>query len=99
MGAPGALAILRDAPFTFVSLDWQAEAGTPVIRAEGYLGPHLVAREQFTARQPSYMTFEAGALAGQVIDRLILYPQRDGAGMGALDRVILDTAPEGPGTS
>jgi hypothetical protein len=34
-----------------------------------------------------------------VIDRLILYPQRDGAGMGALDRVILDTAPKGPGMS
>ncbi|MGX0904120.1 hypothetical protein ACSSV8_002706 [Roseovarius sp. MBR-79] len=99
MGAPGALAILRDAPFTFVSLDWQAEAGTPVIRAEGYLGAHLVAREQFTSSEAGYVTFEAGALAGQVIDRLILYPQRDGAGMGALDRVILDTAPEGPGMS
>jgi hypothetical protein len=99
MGAPGALAILRDVPFILVSLDWQAEAGAPVIRAEGYLGAHLVAREQFTAREPGYVTFEAGALAGQVIDRLILYPQRDGAGMGALDRVILDTAPEGPGTS
>lgn len=99
MGARGALAILRDAPFILVSLDWQAEAGAPVIVAEGWLGPLLVAREQFATASAAYVTWTPEALAGQAIDRLILYPQRDGAGMGALDRVILDTAPEGPGTS
>ena len=49
--------------------------------------------------QPGFTRFDAGALNGQVIDRLILYPQRDGAGMGALDRVILEDAPEMPETS
>jgi len=93
MGARGAIAILRSVPFTFVSLDWQAEGGTPEVVAEGYLGEQLVARERFAARETGFVTFDADALAGRVIDRLILYPQRDRRGMGALDRVILDDAP------
>ncbi len=93
MGGRGAIAILRDGLFTFVSLDWQAESGVPEVVAEGYLGPQLVARERFAARGARFVTFAAGALKGRGIDRLILYPQRDGRGMGALDRVILDDAP------
>lgn len=101
MGARGSLAILRAVPFTLVSLDWQSESGTPVVLAEGYLGTQLVARDRFTSPGPQagYVTFAADALSGRVIDRLILTPQRDGAGLGALDRVILDTVPELPGTS
>jgi len=93
MGRRGAVAILRGVPFTFVSLDWQAESGIPELVAEGYLGHDLVARERFVARGAGFATFAAGALDGRVIDRLILYPQRDRRGMGALDRVILDDAP------
>jgi len=93
MGGRGAVAILRGVPFAFVSLDWQAEGGAPQVVAEGYLGPDLVARDRFVARGPGFVTFAAGALAGRVIDRLILYPQRDRRGMGALDRVILGDAP------
>ena len=95
MGARGAIAILRDVPFTFVSLDWQSEGGAPRVVAEGYLGPNLVARDSFAASGARFATFPAEALAAQIIDRLILYPQRDGAGMGALDRVILDEVAEG----
>jgi len=101
MGRRSGIAILRDAPFTFVSLDWQSESGAPAVVVEGYLGDLLVAGARFVAdpAQPGFKRFEAGALSGQVIDRLILYPQRDGAGMGALDRVILEDAPEMPETS
>jgi hypothetical protein len=101
MGQRSGIAILRDAPFTFVSLDWQSERGTPAVQVEGYLGDLLVAGDRFIAdpAQPGFTRFDAGALNGQVIDRLILYPQRDGAGMGALDRVILEDAPEMPETS
>ncbi|GAW32991.1 hypothetical protein RA2_00026 [Roseovarius sp. A-2] len=101
MGQRGGIAILRDAPFTFVSLDWQSERGAPEVQVEGYLGDLLVAGDRFVAdlAQPGFTRFDAGALKGQVIDRLILYPQRDGAGMGALDRIILEDAPEMPETS
>lgn len=93
MGGRGAVAILRDLPFTFVSLDWQSEGGAPEVVAEGYFGPQLVAQDRFVSRETGFVTFTANALAGQVIDRLILYPQRDRQGLGALDRVILDDAP------
>ena len=95
MGGHGAIAILRGVPFSLVSLDWQAEGGAPQVVAEGYLGPRLVARDSFVApaREAGFVTFAAGALAGQVIDRLVLYPQRDRRGMGALDRVILGDVP------
>jgi hypothetical protein len=101
MNTRGAVAILRDAPFTFVSLDWQTETGAPQVVVEGYLGEMLVARDRFVARGPHdvFTTHLADALAGQVIDRLILYPQRDNSGMGALDRVILEDAPALPETS
>lgn len=101
MGTRGAVAILRTSPFTLVSLDWQSEGGAPVILAEGYLGAELVAREQFVAPGPEagFVTFAARALAGQAIDRLILYPQRGPGGMGALDRVVLDAPAEPPETS
>lgn len=99
MGGRGAVAILRDVPFSFVSLDWQSEGGAPRVVAEGYLGPQFVARDSFVAMTPDYTTFAAGALAGQIIDRLILMPQRDRAGMGALDRVILDEVPQGAPSS
>lgn len=95
MGARGAIAILRNVPFTFVSLDWQSEGGAPRIVAEGYLGAKMVARDSFAASGAGFVTFPAAALAGQVIDRLILTPQRNRAGMGALDRVILDEVPQG----
>ena len=95
MGARGAIAILRDVPFTFVSLDWQSEGGAPRVVAEGYLGQRLVARDSFATSGAGFATFPAKALAGRTIDRLILYPQRNGAGMGALDRVILDEVPQG----
>lgn len=93
MGGRGAIAILRGTPFAFVSLDWQSEGGAPEVVAEGYLGPQLVARDRFVTRSAGFVTFAAESLAGQVIDRLILYPQRDRLGLGALDRVILDDAP------
>lgn len=101
MGTRGAVAILRAAPFALVSLDWQSESGAPGITVEGYLGPHLVARERHVAPGPEagFVTFGAGALAGQAIDRLILYPQRGSGGMGALDRVVLDAPAEPPETS
>jgi hypothetical protein len=101
MGQRSGIAILREASFTLVSLDWQSERGAPEVQAEGYLGDLLVAGDRFVAdpAQPGFTRFDAGALKGQVIDRLILYPQRDGAGMGALDRVILEDAPEVPETS
>ena len=95
MGGRGAIAILRDVPFTFVSLDWQAESGAPRIVAEGYLGAEMVARDSFATCGAGFATFPAKALSGRVIDRLILYPQRDHTGMGALDRVILDEVPQG----
>ena len=93
MGGRGAVAILRGVPFTFVSLDWQSEGGAPRVMVEGYLGQRLVAQDRFATRDTGFVTFAANALAGQVIDRLILYPQRDRQGLGALDRVILDDAP------
>lgn len=101
MNTRGAVAILRAAPFTFVSLDWQTESGAPQVVLEGYLGEVMVARDRFVARglHDVFTTHLADALAGQVIDRLILYPQRDGSGMGALDRVILEDAAELPETS
>lgn len=101
MNTRGAVAILRDAPFVFVSLDWQTETGAPQVVVEGYLGEMLVARDRFVARgsHDAFTTHHAGALAGQIIDRLILYPQRDASGMGALDRVILEDASELPETS
>ncbi|WP_040650278.1 MULTISPECIES: hypothetical protein [unclassified Roseovarius] len=101
MNTRGAVAILRVAPFTFVSLDWQTETGAPQVVVEGYLGEQLVARDRFVARgsHDVFTTHMANALTGQVIDRLILYPQRDGSGMGALDRVVLEDAAELPETS
>ena len=56
MNTRGAVAILRDAPFTFVSLDWQTETGAPQVVVEGYLGSALVARDRFVARG-TYDTF------------------------------------------
>lgn len=101
MNTRGAVAILRDAPFTFVSLDWQTETGAPQVVVEGYLGSVLVARDRFVARgtYDTFTTHPAEALQGQLIDRLILYPQRDNRGMGALDRVILEDAAPLPETS
>jgi hypothetical protein len=93
MGRRGAIAILRGVPFTLVSLDWQSEGGAPRVVAEGYLGQTLVAQDRFITGNTGFVTFAAQALAGKVIDRLILYPQRDRQGLGALDRVILDDAP------
>ncbi|WP_417727133.1 hypothetical protein [Roseovarius sp.] len=101
MNARGAIAVLRETPFTFISLDWQSETGAPQIVVEGYSGAVMVARDRFVARGigTGFSTFAADALRGHSIDRLILYLQRDGSGMGALDRVILEDAAELPETS
>lgn len=103
MNKRGGIEILRDAPFSFVSLDWQAENGAPTVTATGYYGDTLLGTEEFHlpagAAVGAFVTFEADALSGQVLDRLLLYPQRDSGGMGALDRVILEDVAELPETS
>lgn len=103
MNKRGGIEILRDAPFRFVSLDWQAENGAPTVTVTGYYGDTPLGTEDFHlpagAAAGAFVTFEAKALSGQVLDRLLLYPQRDSGGMGALDRVILEDAAELPETS
>lgn len=101
MGARGQAEITRPGrPFVFVSLDWQAESGGPGVIVEGYSGDLLVGREHFVLADPGgFVTFAAEALAGKVLDRLRILPQRDRGGMGALDRVILEDAPEASETS
>lgn len=101
MGARGQVEITRPGrPFVFVSLDWQAESDAPGVIVEGYSGDLLVGREHFVLAGPGgFVTFGAEALAGQVLDRLRILPQRDRGGMGALDRVILEDAPEASETS
>lgn len=101
MGARGQVEITRPGrPFVFVSLDWQAESGGPGVIVEGYSGDLLVGREQFVLPAPGgFVTFAAEVLAGQVLDRMRILPQRDRGGMGALDRVILEDAPAASETS
>lgn len=104
MQARGAMAITRPGvPFVFVSLDWQTESGAATVRVIGYSGGVALGAEEFHlpagAAAGAFVTFEAEALRGVILDRLVLYPQRDGEGLGALDRIILDDAPEGPETS
>lgn len=101
MGTRGLAEITRAGrPFVFASLDWQAESGAPGVIVEGYFGDLLVGREQFVLPAPGgFVTFAAEVLAGQVLDRLRILPQRDRGGMGALDRVILEDAPEASETS
>ncbi|NCQ25261.1 MAG: hypothetical protein GW798_12595 [Roseovarius sp.] len=101
MGVRGVAEITRPGrPFVFVSLDWQSESGTPDVIVEGYSGELLVGREHFVLPgRGGFVTFVADALAGQGLDRLRILPQRDRGGMGALDRVILEDAPEAGETS
>lgn len=101
MAARGLAEITRPGrPFVFVSLDWQAESGAPGVIVEGYWGDLLVGRDQFALPGAGgFVTFSAEALAGQVLDRLRILPQRDRGGMGALDRVILEDAPVAGETS
>lgn len=90
-------------PFQFISLDWQSEKGEPSVVVEGYFGDVLIGTEKFTlpqsAAQDGFITFRANVLAGVALDQLVLYPQRNRLGMGALDKVVLDDAPEAIDTS
>ena len=90
-GTEGYLTITRpDAPFRFVSLDWQSENASPAVLVMGYLNGALVGADSFVTRPSAFTTFLANKLAGQTLDKLIIYPQRDGGGAGALDAVVLD---------
>ncbi len=104
MNTRGGVMIQRpDAPFQFISLDWQSEKGEPSVVVEGYFGNVLMGTETFTlsqsAAQGGFVTFRADALTGLALDQLVLYPQRNRLGMGALDKVVLDEAPEAIDTS
>ena len=105
MGGRGAIAFMRPdgAPFVFVSLDWQAEGSAPSISAEGYDGDIKVGADRFSLTQDAvgkgFVTFRAEGLRGKPVTRLFLFPQRNGLGLGALDRVILEDAPALPDTS
>jgi len=104
MNMRGGVMIQRPgAPFQFISLDWQSEKGEPSVVVEGYFGDVLIGTEKFTlpqsAAEGGFVTFRANALAGVALDQLVLYPQRNRRGMGALDKVVLDDAPEAIDTS
>ncbi|SLN51071.1 hypothetical protein PEL8287_02679 [Roseovarius litorisediminis] len=95
MGANGTLTITRPGvPFRFVSLDWQAENATATIRVQGFRNGKEVAIDTYTVTGPSgYIHFRAEALSGATLDKLVIHPQRDQLGVGALDAVVLDEAP------
>lgn len=104
MNARGGVMIQRPgAPFQFISLDWQSEKGEPSVVVEGYFGDVLIGTEKFTlpqsAAEGGFVTFHANLLAGMTLDQLVLYPQRNRLGMGALDKVVLDEPSEAIDTS
>ena len=81
----------------FNSIDWQREyGGNPFITVQGLLSGPAVASDTFSTSSFSYSTFGASALAGQPIDTLIIYADRDFAAGGSFDNVVLDdvTVPE-----